>query len=120
MRLAVRLLLAFVLGLGACGAATDPKRLLIEQKLNGFTDGDYAAAVERLLTEHEARTGLPLRPGSLRKCGLKVSSDSGLGLSTPKPLVRAVGSALRKRGFATDAVIVCDGRQESMRQCSLS
>jgi hypothetical protein len=117
MRLAVRLLLACVFGLCAAGAATDPKLLLIEQKLNGFTDQDYAGAVERLLAEHETRTGLPLRPGSLRKCGLKVSSDSGLGLSTPKALVRAVGTALRQRGFGTEAILVCDGRQESLRQC---
>jgi len=117
MRLVARLLLACVLGLGAAHAATDPKLLLIEQKLGGFADQDYAAAVERLLAEHETRTGRPLRPGSLRKCGLKVSSDAGLGLSTPKGLVRAVGSAMRQRGFGVDAIILCDGRQESMRQC---
>ncbi|MEN9814705.1 MAG: hypothetical protein RLZZ412_687 [Verrucomicrobiota bacterium] len=117
MRLAARLLLACLLGFGLARAATDPKLLLIEQKLNGFTDEDYAGAVEKLLAEHETRTGLPLRPGSLRKCGLKISSESGVGLCTPKPLVRAVGAALLRRGFARDAVIICDGRQESMRAC---
>ena len=117
MRLAARLLLACLLGFGLARAATDPKLLLIEQTLNGFTDEDYAGAVEKLLAEHEARTGVPLRPSSLRKCGLKVSSESGVGLCTPKPLVRAVGAALLRRGFARDAVIICDGRQESMRAC---
>ena len=85
MRLAARLLLACLLGFGLARAATDPKLLLIEQTLNGFTDEDYAGAVEKLLAEHEARTGVPLRPGSLRKCGLKVSSESGVGLCTLCP-----------------------------------
>jgi len=114
---AARLLLALLLGLGLAGAATDPKLLLIEQKLGGFADEDYAGAVERLLAEQEARTGVPLRPAALRKCGLKISSEAGLGLCTPKPLVRAVGAALVRRGFAREAIIICDGRQESMRAC---
>ena len=36
------------------------------------------------------RTGLSLRPGELKRCGLKLSSEGGAGLATPKPLVRAI------------------------------
>ncbi len=40
-------LLALLVNLGGISAraATDPKLLLIEQKLSGFEDRDYAAAV---------------------------------------------------------------------------
>jgi hypothetical protein len=112
-------LLLLLLGLADALGATNPKLLLIEQRLNGFTDHDYATAVERLLTEHEQRTAIPLRPGSLQRCGLKVSSDSGMGLCTPKPLIRALGAALLRRGFTRDGIIICDARQEALRQCGL-
>jgi hypothetical protein len=81
--------LALSLGLAEAHAATDPKLLLIEQKLGGFDDKDYAAAIEKTLGEFESRTGVALRPSDLRRCGLKLSSESGAGLATPKPLVRA-------------------------------
>ena len=83
-------LLFLTLGLAGLQAATDPKLLLIEQKLGGFDDKDYAPAVEKTLAEFEGRTGFALRPGDLRRCGLKLSSEAGAGLATPKPLVRAL------------------------------
>ena len=89
MRLSALLLL--LAGIAQAMAATDPKLLLVEQKLKGFGDGDYTPAVERVLAEFEANTGIGLRPGALRKCGLKLSSEAGQGLATPKPLVRALG-----------------------------
>jgi hypothetical protein len=104
-------------GLGEATAATDPKLLVIEQKMKGFSDADYATSVDRILAAFEADTGIGLKPGQLRKCGLKVSSESGQGLSTPKPLVRALGAALMRRGFAQDAIVLCDVRQQSLQQC---
>jgi hypothetical protein len=115
MRLSVLLLL--LASLAQAMAATDPKLLLIEQKLKGFSDGDYAASIERVLAEFEVNTGVGLKPGALRKCGLKISSESGQGLATPKPLIRALGSALIKRGFAPAGIILCDVRQQSLQQC---
>ncbi len=115
MRLSALLLL--LAGIAQAMAATDPKLLLVEQKLKGFGDGDYTPAVERVLAEFEANTGIGLRPGALRKCGLKLSSEAGQGLATPKPLVRALGAALIRRGFAPDAIILCDVRQQSLQQC---
>ena len=116
MRLLFCLLLLADLRPPACQAALDPKLLLIRQELAGFADKDYAPAVEQTLREYESRTGLTLTPGQLRKCGLKVSSDAGIGLSTPKPLVRALSAALLRRGFKQESVIICDARAESLRQ----
>lgn len=109
-------LLVLMLGFADVRSATDPKLLVIEQKLGGFADQDYAAAVERTLGEFESRTGVGLRPGDLRRCGLKLSSEGGAGLATPKPLVRAVSAALMRRGFAREAVVICDAKAESLRQ----
>ncbi len=109
-------LLVLMLGFADVRSATDPKLLVIEQKLGGFADQDYAAAVERTLGEFESRTGVGLRPGDLRRCGLKLSSEGGAGLATPKPLVRAVSAALMRRGFARESVVICDAKAESLRQ----
>ncbi len=109
-------IIALSLGLAGAHAATDPKLLLIEQKLGGFEDKDYAPAIEKTLVEFEARTGVNLRPGDLRRCGLKLSSEGGAGLATPKPLVRAIAAALIRRGFAQNAITLCDTKPESLRQ----
>jgi hypothetical protein len=110
------IILVFLLGVACSHGATDPKLLLIEQKLGGFEDNDYAPAIEKTLGEFEARTGVALRPGDLRRCGLKLSSDGGAGLATPKPLVRAIATALMRRGFRKEAIMLCDTKPESLRQ----
>jgi hypothetical protein len=114
MRILAVLALSF--GLVGAHAATDPKLLVIEQKLGGFGDKEYAAAIENTLGEFEARTGISLRPADLRRCGLKLSSESGAGLATPKPLVRALTAALMRRGFAQNSITLCDAKSESLRQ----
>ena len=109
-------LIALTLGFAGAHAATDPKLLLIEQKLGGFEDKDYAPAVEQTLAEFESRTGVGLRPGELKRCGLKLSSEGGAGLATPKPLVRALTAALMRRGFAQQSITLCDTKPDSLRQ----
>ncbi len=112
-------ILAFIflsLGLASAQAGIDPKLLLIEQKLAGFQDKDYSLAIEKTLAEFENRTGVGLRPGHLRRCGLKLSSEGGAGLATSKPLVRAITAALIRRGFAQQAITLCDTRVDGLRQ----
>jgi hypothetical protein len=98
-------------------AVTDPKLLLIEHKLQGFSDRQYSYAIDRVLEEFEKQTGVGLKPGKLGKCGLKISSQSGLGLATPKPLIRALSQALEKRGFDRASIILCDSNVQSLREC---
>lgn len=108
--------LFLALSLASANAATDPKLLLIEQKLQGFANQDYAAAIDQTLAEFESRTGVGLRPGERQRCGLKLSTEGGAGLATSKPLVRAVTAALLRRGFKQNAIILCDTRPDSLRQ----
>jgi len=82
--------------------ATPPKVVpqpVLEYGLDGFTEKDYAPAVEALFTRFEELTGRRLVPGAKGKVGLKIYSDSGPGLATPIPLVQAVIEALQRRGY---------------------
>lgn len=117
MRLSVLFAFCTVLAFGQKATAIDPKLLVIEKKLSGFSDGDYRSSVEHILAEYEARTGVGLKPAQLGKCGLKISSEAGLGLATPKGLIRALGAALVKRGFKPEGILLCDVRQESLQSC---
>lgn len=68
----------------------------------------YNDAVEALFAACEQATGRKLLPGEKHKVGLKVYSDAGPGLATPKPLVRAVIVALQRRGFAARDIFLVD------------
>jgi hypothetical protein len=77
--------------------AGDP---VYEARLSAFTDDAYGPKVEALIEKYEAATGRKLGPGPKKKVGLKIYTDSGPGLATPVPLVKAVIYALERRGFA--------------------
>lgn len=59
----------------------------------------YERAVEGLVEAFEAQLGLRIQPGQKGRVGLKVYAESGPGLATPVPLVRAMISALVRRGY---------------------
>lgn len=77
-------------------AVADP---VWEARLAGFDEASYEGIVERMVTTFEQTTGRRLVPGAKKKVGLKIYADSGPGLATPVPLVKALIGALRKRGF---------------------
>jgi hypothetical protein len=108
---------SFLLLLAAvsCGAI-EPRSLLLESTLEDFGEPAYGRAVELILTEFESRTGRRLSPGERGRVAIKLSTASGPGLSTSKPLVRAVAGALSRRGFADGAVVICDGDSHRLRR----
>ncbi|MBA3850433.1 MAG: DUF362 domain-containing protein, partial [Opitutus sp.] len=71
-----------------------------EARLPDFSDAAYRYAVEQILQEWERTNDRELKPGAKRKVGLKIYTDSGPGLATPFPLVRAVIASLEKRGYS--------------------
>lgn len=90
-------------GLRAAAPAVAPKAPPIEPvwqaRLAKFDEANYEKQVELLLANFEKVTGKKLVPGAKKKAGLKVYADSGPGMATPVPLVKAVIAALVRRGF---------------------
>lgn len=70
-----------------------------QSHLAGFDEATYDRQVEKMISTFEQATGKRLVPGPKKKVGLKIYADSGPGLATPVPLVKAVISALKRRGF---------------------
>lgn len=75
----------------------------------------YAPAVEGLLRAFEQRVGRALTPGEKGKVGLKLYADSGPGMATPQPLVRAVIEALVRRGYARENIFLVGLNQLRLR-----
>ena len=88
---------------------------VIESQLGGFSEKEYAAAVEAEFTRFERLTGKSLGPGAKGKVGLKIYSDSGPGLATPIPLVKGVIAALERRGFKSQNIFIVGLSQLRMR-----
>ncbi|MBX3748491.1 MAG: DUF362 domain-containing protein [Opitutaceae bacterium] len=86
-----------------------------ESQLPDFSAETYDAKVEGLLSQFEAATGRKLVPGEKKKVGLKIYADSGPGMATPLPLVRAVIRALERRGFATENIFLVGLNQLRLR-----
>jgi hypothetical protein len=100
-------------------AAEGPLQLsndIWEAGLDDFSVDQYDRAVEAVLAAFEQSTGRMLVPGNKGKAGLKVYSESGPGISTPRKLVRAVLVALQRRGFGREQLFIAglnDGRLRS-------
>lgn len=77
-----------------------------EAKLPDFSEAAYRYAVEQVLQKVEQTNGHPIRPGKKNKVGLKIYADSGPGLATPFPLVRAVIESLEKRGYQRENIFL--------------
>jgi hypothetical protein len=77
-----------------------------EARLAGFDDASYAEKVEKLISGFERHSGRRLAPGPKGKVGLKIYTDSGPGLATPVPLVKAVMEALERRGFSHEDIFL--------------
>ena len=93
-------------------APTEP---VWQAHLQGFDEGDYDVAVERLMAAYEKASGHVIVPGKKGKVGLKIYSDSGPGMATPVPLVKAVISALRRRGYANKDIFLVGLNQMRLR-----
>lgn len=96
-------------------AADSPLQPVLEARLSGFDEAAYAAQVEALFVRFEKSSGRALKPGAKKRVGLKIYTDSGAGLATPIPLVKAVIAALERRGFAQDHIFLVGLNQLRLR-----
>ena len=114
------LALGGVIGSALSGRAQDvveqaPPLPVFEAPMPAFDAPDYAAAVEALMQRYEKETGRRLVPGEKKRVGLKIYADSGPGLATPVPLVRAVIEALKRRGYAEEDIFLVGLNQLRLR-----
>jgi hypothetical protein len=86
--------------------APAPRAPVWEFQLTDFSDAAYRYAVEQMLQAYERKSGRALTPGAKKRVGLKIYTDSGPGLATPFPLVRAVIAALEKRGYTAEQIFL--------------
>lgn len=77
-----------------------------EVGLGDFSEAAYRYGVEQILQQWERANGRQLVPGAKKKVGLKIYTDSGPGLATPFPLVRAVIASLEKRGYSKEDIFL--------------
>lgn len=89
---------------------------LWEYPLRGFDEADYATGVEALFQVYEESSGNKLVPGERGRAGLKIYTASGAGLATPRNLVRAVLTALEKRGFQRQDLFILSHSQQNLRE----
>src|SRR5688500_6631252 len=80
-------------------AVKTPQATVWQARLPAFDDATYGKEVEALIANFESTTGKKLVPGEKKRVGLKIYTDSGPGMATPVPLVKAVISSLEHRGF---------------------
>jgi hypothetical protein len=83
-----------------------PQEPVWQARLPDFTEAGYEREVEALIGQYEAATGRKLVPGPKKKVGLKVYADSGPGMATPIPLVKAVITAMERRGFENQNIFL--------------
>lgn len=86
-----------------------------ESTLPTYELGDYAREVEILIKKYEESLGKAIVPGEKRRVGLKIYTDSGPGLATPVPLVKAVIAALERRGFTRENIFLVGLNQLRLR-----
>jgi hypothetical protein len=86
--------------------AKAPPQPVWQARLPDFSEESYAREVEKMFERFEAATGHKLVPGEKKKVGLKIYTDSGPGMATPVPLVKAVIASLERRGFRHDNIFL--------------
>ena len=96
-------------------APAAPRQPVLEARIRTGTDADYARAVEAMIERFELTSHRRLAPGPKHRVGLKIYTDSGPGLATPVPLVKAVILALRKRGFENRNIFLVGLNQLRLR-----
>ncbi len=88
---------------------------LIEYRMRSFSSKEYSRAVAALFSDFENAVGIKIGRGKKGKVGLKVYSNSGAGIGTPKPLVDAVIAQLERRGYKKSEICLIDLSRRKLR-----
>lgn len=91
----------------------DPRAWMWLYQLPDFSEKGYQTAVEALFADYEKKLDRKLAPGTLRRAGIKVNTNTP-GLATPPALVRAVITALEARGFKPAELFIVDQSESQL------
>lgn len=100
----------------AVSSVIDSQNVIWEYCLTDFSRNEYLKGVHELFQVYEENLNRKLVPGERGRVGLKVYSNSGLGLSTPKALVVAVIRELEARGFSKKDIFIIDETAYNLRR----
>ena len=98
-------------------AKSNTNDILFECRVPSFSDSNYNRAVALLFASYEKQTGTKIAPAQKAKVGLKIYTNSGPGMCTPKGLVDAVIAQLEKRGYKRENISLVDMSRRKMRDC---
>ena len=112
----IALLISPLRGETAPQANDELKAYVWEYPLQDFGLKDYQAGVESLFRVYEMATGKRLKVSEGRKVGIKIYTNSGPGLATPKNLVRAVIGSLIARGIKADSIFILDSSASMLQK----
>ncbi len=90
---------------------------IFQTRMASFDARNYNAAVSALFKAYEKSSGTPIKRGKEGKAGIKIYSNSGAGLATPRALVDAVVAQLERRGYKAMDITIVDMSARKMRAC---
>lgn len=93
------------------------REVLFECNVPEFGESQYNRAVSSLFSAYEKESGKKIAPATKGKVGLKIYTNSGVGMCTPKELVDAVILQLEKRGYKRENITLVDMSRRKMRDC---
>jgi len=96
-------------------APADMGKILFECRVPAFGDSNYSRAVSVLFAAYERESGSKIAPSKKGKVGLKIYTNSGAGMATPRALVDAVISQLEARGYKRADICLVDMSRRKMR-----
>lgn len=120
---ALTLLAASVLAASNAAGSPTPSEsdrmrgVIFECNLPDFSDSNYNRAVSALMSAFEKEYGSKISPATKGRVGLKIYTNSGPGMCTPRPLVDAVVAQLEKRGYKRENITLVDMSRRRMRDC---
>lgn len=90
---------------------------LFDVRVPDFSQPSYNKAVSALFTAYERAAGKRIARGDKGAVGLKIYTNSGAGLCTPKALVDAVVAQLEMRGYRKGDITIVDMSRRKLRDC---
>ncbi len=92
---------------------------IFQSRLMDFDARNYNASVSALFRAYEKQSGKKIVRGQKGRAGLKIYTNSGAGLATPKALIDAVITQLERRGYKAQDITIVDMSSRKMRACGI-